>query len=124
MNEMPRPPIDADEDELDPALEKVRVKMIRLLAVSIGIMVVGIFAVFIAIFWRLNQLDDATLTEADLIIPVGFRVQSVTSGSDTLTVFGSDSEGAQRVLTYDVEGGQALGNFRLTEASDAALPDE
>lgn len=49
-------PMEESEDEkpLDPATEKLRRKMVRLLAVSIGVMMVGVMAVLGAIVYKIN----------------------------------------------------------------------
>jgi hypothetical protein len=49
---------DLEEKPLDPDMEKVRRKMVRLLAVSIGIMFIGLMAVLGAIVYKFTQ-DDA-----------------------------------------------------------------
>ncbi len=58
------PDIDAEEQPLDPAMERVRRKMIRLLAVSIGIMVIGLMAVLAAIVYKINQPVSEVATAA------------------------------------------------------------
>jgi hypothetical protein len=49
---------DLEEKPLDPEMEKVRRKMVRLLAVSIGIMFIGLMTVLGAIVYKFTQ-DDA-----------------------------------------------------------------
>jgi hypothetical protein len=46
---------DLEEKPLDPDMEKVRRKMVRLLAVSIGIMFIGLMAVLGAIVYKFTQ---------------------------------------------------------------------
>ena len=62
------PDIDGDEQPLDPAMERVRRKMIRLLAVSIGIMVIGLMAVLAAIVYKISQpvLEVATAVRSEV----------------------------------------------------------
>ena len=45
---------DLDEKPLDPEMEKVRRKMVRLLAVSIGVMFIGLMAVLGAIVYKIH----------------------------------------------------------------------
>ena len=49
---------DLDEKPLDPEMEKVRRKMVRLLAVSIGIMFIGLMTVLGAIVYKFTSSDD------------------------------------------------------------------
>lgn len=46
------------EMPLDPAMERVRRKMIRLLAVSIGVMLIGLMAVLAAVVYKINKAPD------------------------------------------------------------------
>jgi hypothetical protein len=46
---------DLDEKPLDPEMEKVRRKMVRLLAVSIGVMFIGLMTVLGAIVYKFTQ---------------------------------------------------------------------
>jgi hypothetical protein len=46
---------DLEEKPLDPEMEKVRRKMVRLLAVSIGIMFIGLMTVLGAIVYKFTQ---------------------------------------------------------------------
>jgi len=46
---------DTDEEQpLDPAMERVRRKMVRLMVISIGIMMVGLMAVLGAIVYKIG----------------------------------------------------------------------
>lgn len=51
------------EPPLDPAMERVRRKMIRLLIISIGIMVIGLIAVLSAVVYKINQAPDTAESE-------------------------------------------------------------
>ncbi|HWD12368.1 hypothetical protein P8H26_09700 [Pseudochrobactrum sp. sp1633] len=51
------------EPPLDPAMERVRRKMVRLLAVSIAIMVIGLMAVLAAVVYKINKAPDTAETE-------------------------------------------------------------
>ena len=72
-----------EEEPLDPAVEAVRVKMVRLLAVSGGIMMLGLMAVLLAIVYKVNQdvepkaAAKVTPNEATLAIPAGFTGDAV-----------------------------------------------
>src|SRR5690606_39955979 len=61
-----------DEKPLDPAVERVRRKMMRLMLVSIGIMMVGLMAVVGAIVYKLGS-SETQLAVAGEAPPVGFQ---------------------------------------------------
>lgn len=50
-------PSDDTDDELDPAVERIRRRLVRLLAVSSGIMVLGFASVVIAVLYRISERD-------------------------------------------------------------------
>jgi hypothetical protein len=86
---------DLDEKPLDPEMEKVRRKMVRLLAVSIGIMFIGLMTVLGAIVYKFTQADEPAAgagqvagsagsvpsdapVEGVAALPAGFVVESVS----------------------------------------------
>ena len=105
---------DLDEKPLDPEMEKVRRKMVRLLAVSIGIMFVGVFAVLAAIVWQLGEATTSSLTRGDLIVPDGFAVLESDLTADAIMLRGTDGNGAQRALIFDRASGTLTGDFAIT----------
>lgn len=46
------------EPQIDPAMERVRRKMVRLLIISIAIMVIGLMAVLSAVIYKINKAPD------------------------------------------------------------------
>ena len=63
MNAFTPSPELEEEEPLDPATERVRRKMVRLLIVSIGIMVVGLMAVFGAIIYKIGERSETATSE-------------------------------------------------------------
>jgi hypothetical protein len=96
---------DPDETEapLDPAAERLRRKLARLLMVSGGFMVLGLLAVFAAILYRLGGGEGgegaafpASAVEASLPIPQGARLLA------------ADLDGERALLTLQTPGGPLL----------------
>lgn len=77
------PNLDTEEQEdqpLDPVMEKVRRKMVRLQLVSAGIMLVMFMAVLGAIVYKVTRPDPrAAVTSPGTGIPVGERIDAVAS---------------------------------------------
>ncbi len=106
--------IDENETPLDPTLEKVRRKMIRLLLVSIGIMVAGLMAVLAAIVYKANQptqittptaensAHSATPVEATVELPSGFKVTSTALSGNRILFFGEDAGGKRKAYIFDI----------------------
>ncbi|MGH6859265.1 MAG: fimbrial protein [Phyllobacterium sp.] len=121
------------EEPLDPAMERVRRKMIRLLAVSIGIMVIGLMAVLAAIVYKINQpvegrnaaahsepagqpIGEALMGES-IELPAGTRILSHNLSGTTLSLETRLANGARQILVYDTATkrviariGEAAGN--------------
>lgn len=104
-----------DEEPLDPAVEAVRVKMVRLLAVSGGIMVLGLMAVLFSIVYKINQNDDATSVaitanpENVLSVPSGSQVVSATQSDGRLTLTLQFADGSTRVQIHALNGAMIAG---------------
>jgi hypothetical protein len=116
---------DLEEKPLDPDMEKVRRKMVRLLAVSIGIMFIGLMAVLGAIVYKFTQ-DDAAgsgsqiaagstmalpgddVSEAVATLPQGFAVESVALDGVRIGFFGRAADGSQRLIIHDVSLGRIV----------------
>ncbi|MBB3147358.1 hypothetical protein FHS21_003778 [Phyllobacterium trifolii] len=125
------PDIDGDEQPLDPAMERVRRKMIRLLAVSIGIMVIGLMAVLTAIVYKISQpvpevatavrseapgqpLGAALAGEAITLDP-GTRILSHNLANNTLSLETRLADGTRQILLYDIATKRVVA--RISEAT-------
>jgi hypothetical protein len=106
------PTDDFDEDKpLDPAMERVRRKLARLMVVSIGIMLIGLMAVLGAVVYKSAGSGAPQMAaEAVLALPDGFSVTD-TAVSDTRILFLGEMPGGEtRVLIYDAQSGALLAN--------------
>lgn len=97
------------EEPLDPAVERVRRKMVRLMAVSIGIMMVGLMAVLFTIVYRIstgpeNEASDVAISRDVATIPVeGVEGRiDLPAGS---TILSSDLDGLNVLVRVGLEGG-------------------
>lgn len=116
----------ADEPEapLDPAFEKVRRKMVRLLVISSSVIIVGLMAVVFSIVYRVNRLPsaetpsattpaavqpDAALPEQQTFtLPDAFVIKSTAISGDRILIFGAEAGGQQRMFVYDIGTGKRL----------------
>lgn len=117
MSKMETPP-ELEEQPLDPEVEKVRRKMVRLLAVSIGIMFIGVMAVLVAIVYRISETDEAevampssgdttfaaegAVATAEATLPEGFAVSNVSLDGSRILFFGTSGEGASMAYVFDI----------------------
>ena len=110
---------DLDEKPLDPEMEKVRRKMVRLLAVSIGIMFIGLMTVLGALVYKFTRSDapaasgalvagspasvpsDAPV-EGVVSLPEGFSIESVSLDGPRIGFFGRAADGSRRLIIHDI----------------------
>jgi hypothetical protein len=118
-----------DEDEeppLDPAAEKLRRKLTRLLIGSFGIMGLGFVAVFIAILYRTGVFGEPEGTTASLasgpagavlsgMIPLGAGERIVDTDLDGVRILlrVQDGSGAQSLILFDSATGRVVGRYGL-----------
>ena len=104
--------IDLEDKPLDPATEKLRKKMVRLLAVSIGVMMIGLMAVLGAIIYKFSTSGKNTTTIAStqgqaLDVPGETLLQNlnIPAGAKILE---SNGNGAQILLRLEISDHQEL----------------
>lgn len=117
--------IDADELEekpLDPAMENVRRKMVRLQLVSGGIMLVMFMAVLAAIVYKVTRTDGKPETGASaglavpsdgpmsgsVTLPDGFTVSAVSHSDGQILFYGAFADGARKAILFDIAAGRIV----------------
>jgi hypothetical protein len=114
----------ADEQEapLDPAFEKVRRKMVRLLIISSSVIILGLMAVVYSIVYRVNRLPAAEtpVTNAPAIeqavpaarqsitLPAGFVVESTSISGNRVLISGAGTDGGKRMIVHDIGTGKTV----------------
>lgn len=110
-----------EEKPLDPAMENVRRKMVRLQLVSGGIMLVMFMAVLGAIVYKVTRTDgkpetravglsvpsDAPLT-ASVALPDGFSVSSVSQSDGQILFYGTLADGGRKAILFDIVAGRIV----------------
>jgi hypothetical protein len=118
---------DEDEAPLDPAQERLRRKLVRLLLVSGGIMFAGLIAVFAAIVYKVSEagvppapreaqsaaFSPSAPVDARIVVPPGYRIAGTELGGDRalLTLTGADGE--TLLILVDLASGTELARYRL-----------
>lgn len=99
--------LENEEEPLDPKVEAIRVKMVRLLMVSGGIMMLGLMAVLAAIVYRINasggEAASNLVREATITLAAGSRILDTALDGNRvmLTV---EADGKTQVLVFDGNG--------------------
>jgi hypothetical protein len=119
----------ADEDEkpLDPVMENVRKKMVRLLLTSLGIMMVGLMAVLGAIVYKINSggggvaavrteiPSDGAVIAGSIALPKGAWVNGQSLSGNRISLDVTLQGGARQIVVYDMASLKIVARFALTE---------
>ena len=105
-----------EEAPLDPAVERVRAKLARLVLFSFGTMALGLLALLFAILYKLGTFGDPAGKPFDAVaeLPAGAEVVSSSVSDDTLAVTLRLPGGAQEVRLFRIPGGEPAGRVQFT----------
>ena len=125
---MPQPEVEEQEQPLDPAMERIRRKMVLLILVSGGILFVCFMAVLGAIVYKVSQRPSqppATVASGSLAVPAdqplaatatlptGFSVQDVSLSGSQLVFYGQ-LDGDQKVFIFDLSVGRLVADVTVS----------
>jgi hypothetical protein len=118
--------IEQDEDEkpLDPAMENVRRKMVRLQLVSAGIMGVMLMAVLAAVVYKVTQTPGKPASVSGPLsvpsdqplsvraaLPDGFTVDNTSLSDGQVLFFGHMTDGARKAFVFDIATGRIIADI-------------
>jgi hypothetical protein len=119
-------PDDQEEEKpLDPAMENVRRKMVRLQIVSGAIMFVSLMAVFGAVVYKTMRSEPAADSAASpgvpsdspiratATLPLGFRIHSTSLSGSQILFFGETVEGQRKALVFDMKAGRVVADVTV-----------
>lgn len=128
---MPQTEIEDQEQPLDPAMERIRRKMVLLILVSGGILFVCFMAVLGAIVYKVSQrpaapapasvASSAFAVPADqplaatAALPAGFNIQDVSLSGSQLVFYGL-LDGDQKVFIFDLSVGRVVADVTIGTA--------
>ncbi|MBL4598600.1 MAG: fimbrial protein [Rhizobiaceae bacterium] len=99
-----------EEKPLDPAVERVRKRMLRMMIVSVGVMLIGLMAVLGAIVYKLGQYGNDDTTEvassAALQIPESTNISGQIDIPDGASILSATKDGQQILLTLKLADGK------------------
>ncbi|APH69954.1 fimbrial protein [Aquibium oceanicum] len=121
---------DAEEKPLDPAAERVRRKLVRFVAVNLGILFVAVMAVLGAVVYKSGLIggnggeasvagapvgSGAILESGEIPLPPGARLVSQALSGNRLSLHVETAEGQGAIFLYDLGEGRMLGSFVIVE---------
>jgi hypothetical protein len=107
---------DEDEKPLDPAVERVRRKLKRFIAINLGLLFVALMAVAAAIVYRAGDLDHVSAgAEGEIALPAGARILDHALSGDRISLDVELADGSRALYLYDLAEGAVVGRFDLVE---------
>lgn len=110
---------DEGDVALDPAVERIRQRLKRLILVSSATLMIGLVAVLAAVIYRIGHSADksalapmAAEMTIPSVLPAGARVIS-TSLDGTLLAVTIDTAGTTRILVIDIATGKVVRRIGL-----------
>lgn len=103
-----------EEQPLDPEVELVRRKMLRLMIVSIGIMGIGLFSVLGAIVYKLGSETGpgGEIRESNLSLPQGSRITGSSVGTERLVLEVTHADGGKTFIIVNTNTGRIVSRIR------------
>ncbi len=127
---MAAPLDDEQEKPLDPAVERVRRKLVRFVAINLGLLFLALMAVVVAIVYRASRVEepvpaavselprpaDGTVLEGEIALPRGARIVSHALSGGVISLQLELPDGGRSILLYDTTRGAPVGRFAVREA--------
>ncbi|MDQ0321747.1 hypothetical protein QO002_003885 [Pararhizobium capsulatum DSM 1112] len=119
-------PDEQEDKPLDPVMENVRRKMVRLQLVSAGVMLVMLMAVLGAIVYKVTRTDgkpapqtagvtvpgDAPISGV-AALPAGFVVADVALAGGQILFYGATATGEQKAIVFDIAAGRIVADIAV-----------
>jgi hypothetical protein len=126
---MIRPAFDDEKDKpLDPEVEKVRRKLVRFVAINLGLLLFALMAVVGAIVYKARnaaapglavQASDipipaGSVLEADIPLPAGAKIMSQSLSGNRIALDIELPGGVRAIHVYDIAERRIIGRFAVT----------
>lgn len=119
----------ADEDEekpLDPEVEKVRKKLVRFVAINLGLLFLALMVVIAALVYKTRTAPPAALSLAgdiqvpagelltgDVVLPVGAKLISQSLSGNRVSIDAELADGSRAIFVYDITERRIVGRFSI-----------
>ena len=124
---MARPSADDDEEPpLDPSLEKVRRKLVRFIAINLGLLFLALMVVIAALVYKSRSAKGPPPSPAgeipvpagaplsgDIVLPVGAKVMSQSISGNRLSVDAELVDGTRAIYVYDIAEQRMIGQLSI-----------
>ena len=117
-------PDNDDEKPLDPAAERVRRKLVRFMAINLGILFLALMAVVAALVYKsmtvppetpavASDIPSSNVTSGRIVLPAGARLVSQSLSGNLLSLHVALARGGEAILIYDTAQGRVVSRHEL-----------
>lgn len=124
------PDDDDREKPLDPAVERVRRKLIRFMAINLGLLFLALMAVAVAIVYRAGRNEEppapavpelpappqGQMLYGEIALPQDARVLGHTLAGSRIGLDVMLADGKRAIFVYDTAAGRIVGRFDIAPA--------
>jgi hypothetical protein len=125
---MIRPAFDEDEEKpLDPAVENVRKKLVRFVAINLGLLLIALMAVVAALVYKSRTtgspqvsapasdipVPPGSVLEAEIPLPAGAKIISQSLSGNRIAIDVEFTGGGRSILVYDIAERRIIGRFTI-----------
>jgi hypothetical protein len=124
---MAKPLTDENEEKpLDPAVERVRRRLVRFVGINLGILFIALMAVVAALVYRMSAPTPSApqaagglvpngegLIEGRIALPAGARINSHAVSGDRLTLDVGLADGGRAIFLYEMGQQRMIGRFDI-----------
>lgn len=110
---------DKPEDEpLDPAVERVRRKLVRFAVINLLILFGALALVVALLFWRAARPapESTEMTQAQLALPAGAQAIGHQVTAEGISILAQLPDGSREILLFESATGRLKGQWRLVVA--------
>jgi hypothetical protein len=127
---MTRPVLNIEEEKpLDPAVENIRRKLVRFVAINLGLLFIALMAVVGALVYKsMNTASPPAaidagveipspegVVEGQIVVPAGARIVSQSLSGNRLSLALDMTDGSRAIYIYDILSKRVIGRFAVAE---------
>jgi len=101
-----------EEKPLDPAVDRVRKKLVRFMAINLGLLFAALMAVVAAIVYKSGQTPppaDGPAAIAEIVLPSGAKMIGHGFSDGQFSIDAELADGSRVIILYDVAGKRIVG---------------
>ncbi|PTE08992.1 fimbrial protein [Mesorhizobium helmanticense] len=124
---MARPLAEEEEEKpLDPKVESVRRKLVRFMAINLGLLFLALMVVIAALVYKARNAPPVSPLPAgdiqvpagepltgDIVLPVGAKIVSQSLSGNRVSIDAELADGSRAIFVYDIAERRIIGRFAI-----------